>query len=66
MVINIYSLVKSLIPDQKIIKFLEVLEAYRLKCESEKNYLEAEKAVSQAELLRKQVEFNIKLRRKID
>lgn len=42
--------------DPKVIKFLEVLEAYRVKCESEGNYLEAAKAEAQIKQLRKQEE----------
>ena len=43
-------------PDPKTMKFLRILDEYRLKCEKEYNYKEAERANRQLENLRKQEE----------
>jgi len=43
-------------PDPKVMEFLRILDEYRLKCEMEGNYLEAERATKQLEMLRKQEE----------
>ncbi len=41
--------------DPKVTEFLRILEEYRIKCESEGNYLEAGRASEQLGTLRKQV-----------
>ena len=38
-----------------MLEFLRILDEYRLKCEEEGNYLEAERAARQLKTLRKQV-----------
>ena len=38
-----------------MLEFLRILEEYRVKCESEGNYLEAGRAAEQLDTLRKQV-----------
>ena len=43
-------------PDPKVLEFLRILEQYRRKCEKEGNYLEADRAHQQLEMLRKQEE----------
>lgn len=43
-------------PDPKVMEFLRILDQYRAKCESEGNYLEADRAWQQLEMLRKQEE----------
>lgn len=43
-------------PDPKVLEFLRILEQYRRKCEKEGNYLEADRAYQQLEMLRKQEE----------
>eukprot|EP00941_MAST-03F_sp_MAST-3F-sp1_P001232 g1232.t1 len=43
-------------PDQKVLEFLRILDEYRIKCEKEGNYMEAERATKQLETLRKQEE----------
>ncbi|KAJ8600398.1 hypothetical protein CTAYLR_001422 [Chrysophaeum taylorii] len=43
-------------PDPKVIEFLRILDQYRGKCESEGNYLEADRAHQQLEMLRRQEE----------
>ncbi|KAJ1459013.1 hypothetical protein M885DRAFT_512169 [Pelagophyceae sp. CCMP2097] len=43
-------------PDPKVMEFLRILEQYRRKCEGEGNYLEADRAHQQLELLRRQEE----------
>eukprot|EP00938_MAST-03A_sp_MAST-3A-sp1_P003034 g3034.t1 len=42
--------------DSKVIEFLKILNEYRVKCEKEGNYMEAERATKQLETLRKQEE----------
>jgi len=42
--------------DPKVLEFLRILDEYRLKCEAEGNYLEAGRAASQLDTLRKQEE----------
>ena len=39
-------------PDPKVLEFLRILEQYRRKCEKEGNYLEADRAHQQLEMLR--------------
>ena len=39
-----------------MIEFLKILNEYRVKCEKEGNYMEAERATKQLETLRKQEE----------
>ena len=41
--------------DTKVVEFLRILDEYRIKCEDEGNYLEAERATKQLGTLRKQV-----------
>eukprot|EP00753_Platysulcus_tardus_P015058 PLAT4751.1.p1 GENE.PLAT4751.1~~PLAT4751.1.p1 ORF type:complete len:427 (+),score=234.09 PLAT4751.1:131-1411(+) len=41
-------------PDPKVLEFLSILEQYRLKCEMDGEYMEAERASKQLALLRKQ------------
>lgn len=43
-------------PDPKVIEFLKILDEYRLRCETEGNYIEAGRAAQQLETLRKQEE----------
>jgi hypothetical protein len=43
-------------PDQKVLEFLRILDEYRIKCEKEGNYMEAERATKQLATLRKQEE----------
>jgi len=43
-------------PDPRAMQFLRVLEEYRIKCESDGNYLEAERAQGQLEILQAQEE----------
>lgn len=43
-------------PDQKVLEFLRILDEYRVKCEEEGNYMEAERATKQLGTLRKQEE----------
>lgn len=43
-------------PDPKVIEFLRILDQYRAKCEAEGNYLEADRAHQQLEMLRRQEE----------
>lgn len=40
----------------QVLEFLRILEEYRVKCEDEGNYLEAERAFQQLEILRNQEE----------
>lgn len=42
--------------DSKVIEFLKILNEYRIKCEKEGNYMEAERATKQLSTLRKQEE----------
>ena len=46
-------------PDPKVLEFLRILEQYRRKCEKEGNYLEADRAHQQLEMLRKQEELSL-------
>lgn len=41
-------------PDPKVMEFIAILEEYRLKCEEDGNYLEAQRADSQLTALRRQ------------
>lgn len=43
-------------PDPKVMEFLRILDQYRAKCEAEGNYLEADRAHQQLEMLRRQEE----------
>lgn len=43
-------------PDPKVMEFLRILDQYRSKCEAEGNYLEADRAHQQLEMLRRQEE----------
>jgi len=43
-------------PDPKVYEFLRILEEYRVKCETEGNYLEAGRSAQQSAALRKQEE----------
>lgn len=43
-------------PDPKVMEFLRILDQYRAKCEAEGNYLEADRAHQQLEMLRQQEE----------
>ena len=43
-------------PDPKVMEFLRILDQYRAKCECDGNYLEADRAFQQLEMLRKQEE----------
>jgi len=44
----------SVQPDQKVLEFLKILDEYRIKCEEEGKYLEAERAAKQLTALQKQ------------
>jgi len=46
-------------PDAKVLEFLRILEEYRIKCEGEGSYLEAERATKQLGTLRKQEERRV-------
>ncbi|KAA0152929.1 hypothetical protein FNF27_00092 [Cafeteria roenbergensis] len=46
-------------PDAKVLEFLRILEEYRIKCEGEGSYLEAERATNQLSTLRKQEERRV-------
>jgi hypothetical protein len=46
-------------PDEKVLEFLRILEEYRVKCENEGAYLEAERATTQLATLRKQEEKRV-------
>jgi len=43
-------------PDSKVIEFLKILNEYRIKCEKEGNYMEAERATKQLKTLQRQEE----------